>query len=109
VKEGTARTALLGVALIIGAGLALSGITTKGQAYRELPDGITASVNGTHIADSSFDLSLSLMGNDKRSGLSRADKKLVLDRLVDEELLLQRARPALSPTTGGCAKQLSGR
>ncbi len=83
------------VLLAIGAGagvaLAATGLVassvTRGRA---LPSGAVARVNGTLLRADDYARSLDALERDRRAGREPADRRLVLDRLIDEELLVQR-------------------
>jgi len=50
-----------------------------------------AEINGTPILYKDYQRALSLFAQDKRSSLSLEDRELVLERLIQEELLVQQA------------------
>jgi parvulin-like peptidyl-prolyl isomerase len=77
--------AALGLALA-GAGLMRGGTAPEGA----LPAGAVASVNGTPIRLEEFQRAVQALAADRRDPLVDADRRHVLDRLVDEELLVQR-------------------
>jgi parvulin-like peptidyl-prolyl isomerase len=56
----------------------------------DLPPGAAASVNGTLIFAEDYERMLAALASERRSPLTREDRRHVLDRLVDEELLVQR-------------------
>jgi hypothetical protein len=55
------------------------------------PEGYVASVNGTLISETLFRSQLETLAADKRTPLSEDDRRFVLQRLVEEELLVQHA------------------
>jgi hypothetical protein len=75
------------------AGLALASFSILEPAPTPATAGsdVAASVNGTVIPRARYERALSALDQDTRDPLSEADRKHVLDRLIDEELLLQRA------------------
>ncbi|MGE3671635.1 MAG: peptidylprolyl isomerase [Polyangiaceae bacterium] len=75
--------------LLIGmlAGIASMGVGL-GNTERALPPGIAAQVGERQIPESEVDSTLDSL---RQAGFSQIDRKTVLDRLVDEELLLQEA------------------
>ncbi len=77
--------------LLVGASLGIIlGLT--GTSFSELDDpSIVAMVNHQPITRVTFDKALALFSADKRDTLTSADRQLVLNRLIDEELLLQQA------------------
>ena len=83
------------VLLAIGAGagvaLAATGLVASGVARgRGLPPGAVARVNGALLRADDYTRSLDALERDRRAGREPADRRLVLDRLIDEELLVQR-------------------
>jgi parvulin-like peptidyl-prolyl isomerase len=81
------------LALGAGAGLALAAVRlvwhpTSGTA---LPSDAVATVNGVAIAQADFEQAVTAVATDRRGGLHAGDAQRVLARLIDEELLLQRA------------------
>lgn len=81
--------------LVAGATLGLAAATatllTTPEASDSLPDAIVARVNGTPIRTESYLRLLDALAADRRNPLSDADRKHVLDRLIEEELLVQHA------------------
>ena len=83
------------VLLAIGAGagiaLAATGLVASGVTRgRGLPPGAVARVNGALVRGDDYARSLDALERDRRAGREPADRRLVLDRLIDEELLVQR-------------------
>ena len=83
------------VLLAIGAGagvvLAASGLVASSVTRgRGLPPGAVARVNGALVRGDDYTRSLDALERDRRAGREPADRRLVLDRLIDEELLVQR-------------------
>ena len=77
--------------LLLGASLGMI-LGLIGTPFSELDDpSIVAMVNHQPITQVSFDKALTLFSADKRNMLTAADRQLVLNRLIDEELLLQQA------------------
>ncbi|MCA9643934.1 MAG: peptidyl-prolyl cis-trans isomerase [Polyangiaceae bacterium] len=79
------RSTLLLVGML--AGIASMGVGL-GKTQRALPPGIAAEVGERQIPESEVDATLQSL---RQAGFSQIDRKTVLDRLVDEELLLQEA------------------
>lgn len=81
--------------LLAGATLGLAAATSTllatPEANDSLPDAIVARVNGTPIRTESYLRLLAALAADRRNPLSAADRKHVLDRLIEEELLVQHA------------------
>ena len=83
------------VLLAIGAGagvaLAATGLVASGVTRgRGLPPGAVARVNGALLRADDYTCSLDALERDRRGGAEPADRRFVLDRLIDEELLVQR-------------------
>jgi hypothetical protein len=54
-----------------------------------LPDSVVARVNHVDIASSEYEKALSMLASEKRDPLTDQDRVLVLERLIEEELLVQ--------------------
>jgi len=82
---------LLLLGMLGGAALAARGLVrdAPGLASRMPPDAV-AMVNGEPVARSAFETALGLVERDRRQPASPEERRRILDRLVDEELLLQR-------------------
>ena len=83
------------VLLAIGAGagiaLAATGLVASGVTRgRGLPPGAVARVNGALLRADDYTRSLDALERDRRGGAEPEDRRFVLDRLIDEELLVQR-------------------
>ena len=79
--------------LLAGAlfGLLLALVTASPSDQRRLSnDGAIAKVNQQHIDRTEFAGAYQALLSDKNKAPTAADKKLVLDRLIEEELLVQR-------------------
>lgn len=82
--------------LIAGAALgtvlaALGILRTNTGPMRSLPAGAVALVNGQVIRLDDYERAVNGLVQDRRSGVDAEQRKLVLDRLIEEELLLERA------------------
>lgn len=75
--------ALLGI--LLGA-LNISGWITPTQPLSETS---IASVNSTQIRLLEYQRAINMLASDKRSAITEQDRDLVLQRLIDEELLVQ--------------------
>ena len=74
------------------AGLALAAASLLRAPDRDTPpEGSVALVNGVPIRTDSFRRLVAALDADRRSPLSDADHRHVLDRLIEEELLVQHA------------------
>ena len=86
-REGRARW-LLALGAAVGIALAMAGMLAapEGEA---LPAGTVARVNDTFIRSQKFERAVAALASDRRTPLTPADLRHVLDRLIDEELLVQ--------------------
>jgi len=76
----------------IGIVLAACGLfASRHEDGRSLPSDAVARVNGQVIGLTVYRRALSGLASDRREDLGAADRRRVLDRLIDEELLIQRA------------------
>jgi parvulin-like peptidyl-prolyl isomerase len=82
--------ALLALGLVTGAALTAAGVLGE-SADAKLPAGAIATVNGRVISRAAYERLVAGLAGDKRDGLTADDRRHVLDRLIDEELLVQRA------------------
>lgn len=81
-------TVLLAGGALLGALLAAAGLTAPGTAT--LPPEVVALVNQSPIRTEDYVRMCEAVASDRRTPLEAADKQRVLDRLIDEELLVQR-------------------
>ena len=72
-----------------GAALAGAGLGAPAHSGGP-PDGVVALVNGEPIRADDYARMVQAVANDKRDALTEADRRRVLDRLIEEELLVQR-------------------
>ncbi len=56
---------------------------------RGVDEGAVASVNGSPLALDEYQRAVRLFASEKRSAVSRDDRSLILERMIEEELLLQ--------------------
>jgi hypothetical protein len=72
------------------AGLLLGGLAAAGKIGSDpLADSIVARVNGVPLPADEYQRALNLFGSEKRGPVSDRDRALVLERMIEEELLLQ--------------------
>jgi parvulin-like peptidyl-prolyl isomerase len=83
--------ALLAAGALAGLAVAAAGLLARSEQARAVPDGAVAAVNGTPVRVAEYERAVAALASDRRSPIDDADKRHVLDRLVDEELLVQRA------------------
>jgi len=75
----------------LGIALATSGLLEQSTPRQELDDSTAALVNGHPITRDDYERALAAVAADRREGhLTPADRHQVLERLIDEELLVQR-------------------
>ena len=70
----------------------------------EISDAVV-SVNGHPIYQADWDLALQALSMNKRNEITDEDKSLVLERLIDEQLLLQRGLEIDLPQTEGMVRK----
>ena len=87
-RERRARW-LLALGAAIGLATAI-GSLVGGAVERPLGPDVVAVVNDTPIRRDDYLRALGAVATDRRTPLDDADKRRILDRLIDEELLLQR-------------------
>jgi len=81
---------LLLLALGAAAGVLLAAWSLIGTDRRALPDGVVASVNGNFIYEDAYGRLVAGLDADTRSEMTPELRRRVLDRMIDEELLVQR-------------------
>ncbi|HXQ24205.1 MAG TPA: peptidylprolyl isomerase [Candidatus Acidoferrales bacterium] len=82
---------LLVLGAVVGIGLAGVGLLgPKRDTGLDLPDGAVARINGQIIRSDDYERTLKGLASDRRDGIDDAQRRQVLDRLIDEELLVQR-------------------
>jgi parvulin-like peptidyl-prolyl isomerase len=82
---------LLALGAALGVVLAAAGLLRGGPAAGgALPAGAAARVNGQLIGLGEYEQAVNALAQDRKSGVDDAQRKFVLDRLIDQELLLQR-------------------
>ena len=75
---------------IAGIGCAALGLLVSGERDRGLPANAAASVNGTVIRLEEYDRAVAAFASDRREPIGPGERRHVLDRMLDEELLVQR-------------------
>ncbi len=85
------QSKLLLLASIIGTLLAIYSIMDSNKNYSSLPDNVAAVVNDKIIASERYQTVIQLIKNDKRDDLTDIDRKMALERIIEEELLVQYA------------------
>jgi hypothetical protein len=87
--HGVRARRLLGLGAALGLAFATSDLLSL-EREPALPAGSIASVNGTAIRQEDYARALGAFASDRRSPVEDADRRHVLDRMIDEELLVQR-------------------
>jgi peptidylprolyl isomerase len=82
---------LLAAGAVIGLGTAAASLLWAPGAAGTLPSGAVARVNGSLIRGEELERVLAVLATDRRTPLTDADRTRVLDRLIEEELLVQHA------------------
>lgn len=91
-QDGASRPRwMLAIGAALGLLLATAGIVETAPG-RGVPEDAAALVNGVPIRSSSYERALAALARDSREPLSADDREHVLDRLIEEELLVQRAQ-----------------
>lgn len=92
-EAGGSTTArwLLGVGAAAGLVVAMAGIVEKAPQRGDLPDDAAAVVNGSVIRRSHYERALAALASDSRNPIGEKERAHILDRLIEEELLVQRA------------------
>ena len=85
------QSKLLLLASIIGTFLAIYSIMETNKNFSSLPDNIIATVNDKIIPSDKYQTIINLIQDDKRDELTKADREMALDRIIEEELLVQYA------------------
>jgi parvulin-like peptidyl-prolyl isomerase len=90
-RHGARVHLLLGLGATLGLALATADLLDLGDR-RAAPDasGAVARVNDTPIRAADYQRALAAFADDRRAPLEDADRQHVLDRMIDEELLVQR-------------------
>src|SRR5262244_135331 len=81
---------LLALGALTGAGVAAAGLLSASARNGALPSGVVALVNREPIRTDDYLRTVQALANDKRDALTDDDRRRVLDRLIEEELLVQR-------------------
>jgi SurA-like N-terminal domain len=73
-----------------GVGIALGfAAAFNWLGFQQLPSSAVARVNHVEISRSEYDKALNMLSSEKRDPLTLEDRTLVLNRLIEEELLVQ--------------------
>ena len=85
------QSKLLLLASIIGTLLAIYSIMDSNKNYSSLPDNVAAVINDKIIPSERYQTVIQLIKNDKRDDLTDNDRNMALERIIEEELLVQYA------------------
>jgi len=81
----------LAAGVIVGLGLAMAGLIDEPLPGTGLPPGAAAVVNGHAIAADDLERAVAALDADRRTPADATERARLLDRLIEEELLLQHA------------------
>jgi parvulin-like peptidyl-prolyl isomerase len=82
---------LLTLGAVTGIAVAAAGLLGPGLTVSSaLPAGAVARINGQVIRGEDYERVVAGLASDRRDGIDDSQRRLVLDRLIDEELLIQR-------------------
>lgn len=82
---------LLGFGAALGLALAAASLLETTRDAAALPEDVVARVNGVPIRRDDYLRAVAALASDRRNPLEDSDRRHVLDRLIDEELLVQHA------------------
>ena len=89
--------------ILLGLLIVLYGVIIPNDKIEE--SNAVVSVNGHPIYQTDWDLALQALSMNKRNEITDEDKRLVLERLIDEQLLLQRGLEIDLPQTEGMVRK----
>lgn len=87
--RGSVGTWLLAAGAATGVAVAGVSLLSREPDVGKLPDGVVAVVDGHPITRERYEQALRAVAVDRRGPLTRTDRHKVLDRLVDEQLLVE--------------------
>ena len=85
------QSKLLLSSIVLGTTIALFSIIDTNKNYVKLPNHVLAIVNDVVIEKNKLDIVLDLMAQDKKERLTKKDQALAIERIIEEELLVQYA------------------
>ncbi len=93
VEPGAGRArALFALGATLGLALAAGSLLSPGSGERsELPTNAVAAVNGEAVRVQDYERALAALATDRRNEVGEVEKRRILDRLIEEELLIQHA------------------
>jgi len=81
---------LLGLGALLGLLAGAVGLMTDRPGSGGLPAGVVALVNGEVLRQEQYERAVAALASDRREPLGESERRHVLNRLLDEELLVQR-------------------
>ncbi|MCX8071693.1 MAG: peptidylprolyl isomerase [Candidatus Binatia bacterium] len=90
---------LSGLGMLGGVALTAFGLVAPQGGGERLPPDAVARVGGALISRAEYERTLQALASDRKSPLTPEDRALAVQRLIDEELLLQRALELELPRT----------
>ena len=92
-ESSSSASRWLAAGAALGLVAAVAGIVQPGPRYQtDLPPGAAASIEGAIIEQEALERAVGLLAADSKNPIGEAEREHVLDRLIEEELLVQRAR-----------------
>lgn len=85
------QSKLLLSSIALGTTIALFSIIDTNKNYVKLPNHVLAIVNDVVIEKNKLNIVLDLMAQDKKERLTKKDQALAIERIIEEELLVQYA------------------
>ncbi len=89
VGGGRRTTVVLAIGAAVGIGMAVASMMEVRAGRGTLSEDVAAEVNGVPIRTVDYLRAVNALASDRRSPLTDEDRRHVLDRLIDEELLVQ--------------------
>ncbi|MDG2305942.1 MAG: peptidylprolyl isomerase [Candidatus Binatia bacterium] len=84
---------LLAIGAAVGLLLAVAAIVRPGPRFdADVPPGTAAVIEGAVIEEEAFERAVGLLAADSKNPIGEAERTHVLNRMIEEELLVQRAR-----------------
>lgn len=92
-RSSSSSRGLLGIGAAVGLVLAVAGIVSPGPRFDvDVPPGSAAVVEGAIIETAAFERAVGLLAADSKNPIGEPEREHVLNRMIEEELLVQRAR-----------------
>ncbi len=81
---------LLGLGALLGLLASAAGLMLDADGAAPLPSDVVALVNGRALRSEQYERALAALASDRREALGDTERRHVLDRMIEEELLVQR-------------------